>query len=825
MSTIKFENWDTPPAGTMPVGWNVQTPLGDIPITTTTSGVTPISSPNVIVAPNNSLSGATQTATWDTADGNSGNVQVQGAVQFVGGVNEVAGSVFARCNVSSCDYTSSTFYELCVSGSDGQIEINKYISGTKTSLAAVATSSLAVGVWYQLTLKLSGTSIEASVQRLSDGWYFSWMTGNFFNGVAVRDSTDASISGQGYAGYGLFTQGVQPVYADDWTLSTYSAPQPANPGSPVFPDRAPAAARTANPAYLQQLSGAEPLPPGPMPSAGPFYPAQAPGAARAGNAAYVFPVLQAQADPVQPPGDINFQDRISWPGRTGSTGRAPITEYRYVSPGPAQITPPTITPSIFPYFPDRAPGPSRAGGNAYVGLLAANEIADARMPAARPWMPDMARAAARASTTAYVGLLSTPNPTGNVAAGKQVFPDRANAAARATVVVYAIATHPEPADRNMPPAPSFPVLAPGARRASADAYQPPQPLHTNPAPATSGHPVFPDQVRSAPRSVPRNYDGLLSAHPVADGRMPAGWPQFPERATASARAQQTAYVVYARLAGPDSQMPATPSYPQRAPGFSRTSPDAYRGRLSGPVLADGKTPATPFYSLPQRSAARAPADAYQGLLSRPSIADARMPAARPYFPERALAAARAPVATYQITNKIATTQIYVLSASTGIRFTAYVGDGPIHILSVSAGINLSASPGEVNNRYRYGDLVPFVFAAPPGTMLTPNPTLTVTQNGTAVASFPLWTWDGGITFQADVLLTQVFALGRLIGSTVLLTTSGAYQLQQVLDLVAGGDVGSTVISVYAHEGVSGRATLAQLRSGELVQGSDPWMDS
>ena len=229
MSVIKSENWDGATAPSIPAGWNVGTPTGAVAIVTTTSDAIPISSPNLIVAGVGTSSGF-DTITWGTLDGNAGNVQVQGTFQFnsSGGTGNVAASVFARCNSSTANYQSSDFYELCLAGADAAVEINKYLGGTKSTLFSVPTSSLASGIWYQATLQLSGsptTSIRAIVQRLTDNYYLQ-SGGTFGLGMSIITGTDSSspITGQGYAGWAASTGAAQPVYGDDWSLSTFSPP-------------------------------------------------------------------------------------------------------------------------------------------------------------------------------------------------------------------------------------------------------------------------------------------------------------------------------------------------------------------------------------------------------------------------------------------------------------------------------------------------------------------------------------------------------------------------------------------------------------------------
>src|ERR1700728_2266394 len=127
MGLIHFENWDGVTAPNIPSGWNISADL-----VTATSGATPISSPNFLKLP--AASSGTQTATWGTLDGNLGNVQIVGNVQFGtgGGVNNSSMAVFFRCNQSTCSYSTSSFYEFSVSGNNTDFEVNVYVSGSKT---------------------------------------------------------------------------------------------------------------------------------------------------------------------------------------------------------------------------------------------------------------------------------------------------------------------------------------------------------------------------------------------------------------------------------------------------------------------------------------------------------------------------------------------------------------------------------------------------------------------------------------------------------------------------------------------------------------------
>jgi hypothetical protein len=219
VATLHFENWDGVTAPALPSGWTTQSGSGIV--TATGSGpVVPISSPNMIEAPGPTFS--PNTITWGTQDGVGGNVQVTGTGLFNGGVNNASFAIFARSNASTTLYSSSTFYEAAFSGSGDEIAVSKYVSGTGTFLFGVSAATISSNTWYQLVFTLNGTTISLSAQRLSDSY---WL-----NGVGVWQPamvtaisfSDSSITGQGYAGWSA--ESPQPVYGDNWTLASLSAP-------------------------------------------------------------------------------------------------------------------------------------------------------------------------------------------------------------------------------------------------------------------------------------------------------------------------------------------------------------------------------------------------------------------------------------------------------------------------------------------------------------------------------------------------------------------------------------------------------------------------
>ena len=92
-----------------------------------------------------------------------------------------------------------------------------------------------------------------------------------------------------------------------------------------------------------------------------------------------------------------------------------------------------------------------------------------------------------------------------------------------------------------------------------------------------------------------------------------------------------------------------------------------------------------------------------------------------------------------------------------------------------------------------------------------------------IGSHPLWTWDG-LVFQADILLGSEYGVGTFTAEAVLTTGLGWDQTIRQFDVVAGGDSGSSVVSIHAAELAYGRFTLVQLASGRLVMGREPYTD-
>jgi hypothetical protein len=216
---IKSENWDSVTAPAIPTGWNV------VGVVTTTTGATPISSPNMIATP--SSGSGIYTATWGTPDDNAGNCSVTGTGQFSSVISESGSNfaVFARANSSTVTYGTSTFYEFCVSGNDGAFEINVFNGAIESNLVDLPVFFVA-DVWYKISAYLNGSSLSCTVQRLSDNFWLNMASGSFESDTSdtIVTVTDTEIIGAGYAGWSGIPGPSGPTFGDDWSFSNGPTP-------------------------------------------------------------------------------------------------------------------------------------------------------------------------------------------------------------------------------------------------------------------------------------------------------------------------------------------------------------------------------------------------------------------------------------------------------------------------------------------------------------------------------------------------------------------------------------------------------------------------
>jgi hypothetical protein len=121
-------------------------------------------------------------------------------------------------------------------------------------------------------------------------------------------------------------------------------------------------------------------------------------------------------------------------------------------------------------------------------------------------------------------------------------------------------------------------------------------------------------------------------------------------------------------------------------------------------------------------------------------------------------------------------------------------------------------------RFRQGDVVEIVLS--PAVLPGAAPELTVTQGEATIEVVDGWTWDG-VTFRALLLLGVQYPAG---GTFLVSATIAGEVFEQQFEVVPGGDPGSDIVALYEHEGASQRVVLAQLRSGDIVSGTDPYVE-
>ncbi len=219
---IQTENWDTPAAPAFPpAGWSANANLGTL---VPGDALGTISSPNVVHPL--TASGVVFYTTWQTLDGNNGDVSALANFGYAGIQSATLNFVvFARGSSTTCG-TGTTQYEatwnVAQSTGAGTIKLFSRVSGTATQIGTVSFTA-SPSVWFQINLTCSGSVISVTVQRMSDSF---WLTsgGTYQSGAATAISvSSATITGQGYAGIALSSTHLLLPHADDWTLSASTA--------------------------------------------------------------------------------------------------------------------------------------------------------------------------------------------------------------------------------------------------------------------------------------------------------------------------------------------------------------------------------------------------------------------------------------------------------------------------------------------------------------------------------------------------------------------------------------------------------------------------
>lgn len=129
-------------------------------------------------------------------------------------------------------------------------------------------------------------------------------------------------------------------------------------------------------------------------------------------------------------------------------------------------------------------------------------------------------------------------------------------------------------------------------------------------------------------------------------------------------------------------------------------------------------------------------------------------------------------------------------------------------------------------RYQRGQYVPLTTTVSDGLTLEP-PVCVVTDPNNAMFGYFLLPYvglnpNGAPIYSYPMFLAGGAALGTYTVTITFATTiGGSATVDQTFDVVAGGDSGGQVISLYSYDRPEASFVLAQLSSGKLVQGRNP----
>lgn len=407
-----------------------------------------------------------------------------------------------------------------------------------------------------------------AVPRTSNSAYQTWTSQVAF-GLPLNapaqgvQSYPPTAPGPFRAGNHAYHVGLRPPYGD-----------PESPGSPVFPDRAPAASRASQSAYVALVGiPINVTPPGPpmgpqanypfmslpariplratsdayrgllsspcqadrsQPAGSPEFPSLAATAQRASSVAYVG-LLSRSA-----PGDRSQPARPSWPDFASPASRAVLTAYQVVV---APEIGDKVTLVNRQYFPDRAPGPQRAAISAYYSQPQSMLPMPPAPVSVNPFFPDAARIPVRVSSESYRGLLSKPVIGDRNQPASPYWPDRSPPSSRSIASTYFVSLQAAPTDTNATPGhPNWPDFARISARSSTSSYVG---LLSRPVTADGSQPSGKTTISSPrldpQRSVSSSYAGLLSSQPVSDRIQPPGILVYPIAALSPPRAPGAAY--------------------------------------------------------------------------------------------------------------------------------------------------------------------------------------------------------------------------------------------------------------------------------------------
>lgn len=219
MAISYTQNWDS---GT--TGWNLSGVLS-----TTATGY---SSPNALEI-SGGTSGIKYFATYATADGSGGSVEVVTKVKFTASTGSsatfIAGPAF-RGSASTLNDSNTSFYWVGMHYRPKlgvfHVDVYKTVNGVTSTLSTLnIAGDINQNDWYEIKVRVTGTSdarIQASFLEMSTSKYLSPTSTDFDSTpyVLALDYTDASspITGSGYSGIVYQSGSGGNIRADDFSL-------------------------------------------------------------------------------------------------------------------------------------------------------------------------------------------------------------------------------------------------------------------------------------------------------------------------------------------------------------------------------------------------------------------------------------------------------------------------------------------------------------------------------------------------------------------------------------------------------------------------------
>jgi hypothetical protein len=210
------ENFDTTAVGGLPPNWSQWTTSG--------SSVFAVSAAQAHSAPNGlaasaGLSNLVARAWLGTTQ--PADVQVSAAIYAS---TLIPAQVFARG--SGLNTAGPSYYALSVTRGL-QVQLVRVVNGTATTLGTVQSASYFSGQWVSVTLTITGTTLQAQVQRLDTGQYLT-ATGQWQAAPAVALTlTDTALSGPGQAGLARPASYTGTVTFDDFGVLSLDTQPPA----------------------------------------------------------------------------------------------------------------------------------------------------------------------------------------------------------------------------------------------------------------------------------------------------------------------------------------------------------------------------------------------------------------------------------------------------------------------------------------------------------------------------------------------------------------------------------------------------------------------